>query len=137
VALLGFTLPTLPQRQVWCYHCGHGFEVAPKATMLTCAGCYRRVNVEDVRLTREVRAEAIQTAGRIFIGPRARVIAKDIHGGAGIDIQGIVDAHVGSWRRVTIGPAAWFRGSCDAPVLHIAPGAQVEGATFKVGVPQA
>jgi cytoskeletal protein CcmA (bactofilin family) len=136
VALLGFTLPTLPQRQVSCTHCGHAFEVAPKASVLTCASCYQRVNVEDVRLTRETSGDVIETAGRIFVGPRARVIAKAIRGGAGIDIQGIVEGHIASWKRVTIGPAAWFRGSCEAPVLQIAPGAQVDGASFKIGVPQ-
>ncbi len=121
-------------RRVVCYHCGHAFEVAPKASVLTCSGCYRRVNVEDVRLTREVNAEAIQTAGRIWIGPRARVIAGAIDGGAGVDIEGIVEARVRSWRRVTIGPAAWFRGTCSTPVLHVAPGAAVEEAGFYVGL---
>jgi Polymer-forming cytoskeletal len=132
---LGLARPTA-NRSVVCYHCGHRFEVAPKASVLTCSGCYRRVNVQDVRLTREVNTEAIQTAGRIWIGPRARVIAGVIEGGAGVDIEGIVQGEVRSGHRVTIGPAAWFRGRCSTPVLHVSPGAAVEGAGFHVGIPR-
>ena len=68
------------KKAVYCYRCGHGFDVDSETMSTSCAGCHRNIVVEDLVLKKNrpklVMVTELQTCGRLVVPRGARVVAE-------------------------------------------------------------
>lgn len=116
------------KRTVYCYLCGHGIEVSPRAMSTTCPGCHKAIKIEDVIVKSYVPVVDLQTCGMIRITKRGRVAAKRIQCGGGIVCEGAMEGCIETEGAVELGPKAFWKGkSLQSRALHIAAGAKLVG----------
>jgi hypothetical protein len=120
------------QRAVQCVHCLRRFPVPPKAMILTCPACFRRVRVEDVIVSAAQHTPRLETCGRIVIRPRARVVAETVVAGMGLEVHGELTARWVTAERVRIGPQGRWTGDCTAASIVVDPGGTILGGRFTV-----
>ena len=93
-----------------------------------CPQCHKAVKIEDVVIKSYLPVNDLQTCGSIKITRRGRVVAKNIHAGDGIVVEGTMEGEVVSEGAITLGPKAEWKGDLlSTDHLDIAEGAVVVG----------
>lgn len=116
-----------------CLHCDRPQEVARKAQSVTCKHCYKRLELQDLVISRYEARRAIETTGIVTIEKRGQVIADRVHCG-GLIVRGKLKGHVNSRGPVLVGPEADLIGDVTAPTMAIGAGAVLDGE-YQVGKP--
>jgi len=115
-------------RRIYCYLCGHPFEVTPRAMSTSCPGCHKAIKIEDVKVATYVPVTALETCGSIIVTRRGRIAAKRISAGDSITIEGVVDGAVRCRGSVIMTSRASWRGAeLTGRSLSIDEGATLDG----------
>lgn len=123
--------PTVDTVTIACLHCGKQQDVGRKAQTVTCKHCYKRLELQDLVISRYDARRAIETIGIVTVEKKGNVIADRIHCG-GLIVRGKVKAEVQSRGPVLVGPEADLIGDVTAPTMAIGAGAVLEGF-YEVG----
>lgn len=121
------------QRTVQCIHCCRRFDVPRKAMILTCPACYKRVRVEDVVVSGEHHAPALETCGVIVVKADSLLVSPMVRAGMGLRVDGCLQGQRVEAGRVHLGSGARWAGDCRAGAMAIDPGATILSGSFHVG----
>jgi hypothetical protein len=121
-------------RSVQCYHCGHRFEVGPRAMTISCPSCYKPLKVDDVVVKTMEAVRRIQTCGRVVVQKTGRVYAQLVEAQEGVEVQGVMEAKVVSGGPVLIGKKATWKGDCRAPTLAVELGGTIVSGFFEISL---
>ena len=114
-----------------CLHCNKPQEVSRKAQSVTCQHCYKRLDLQDIPISRYEARRVIETVGIVTVEKKGNVIADKIHCG-GLIVRGKVKGNVHSRGPVLVGPEADLIGDVTAPTMAVGAGAVLEG-DYRVG----
>jgi len=108
-----------------CVYCGHALYAPRRALIIRCPKCFTQIHVKDVLIENDLDAPRTITAGKIIVGPEARVRGDLI--ACHIVIAGRVLGEVLASHSCRVTATGKVAGRILSRQLAIAPGAIVEG----------
>lgn len=121
---------------VYCYLCGHRFEVGRRTMTTSCPACFRAVLIEDVVINNYQGVMNVETCGKLIVKKNGNVIAtKRVVAYGGIEVMGRLQCgHALTAGLACIKPRAEWKGDLDAPSVDIQEGAKIHGGRFRIPV---
>lgn len=77
---------------------------------------------------------ALETCGRVVIGPTARLRTRSIAASESVDVGGDVATRLTSRGLVRLRDGSVFQGECVAACLEVQEGAVIKGGYFEIGM---
>ncbi len=115
------------KKTVFCYLCGHPFDVSTRAMTVNCPKCHKQLMIDDVTVKTYTAVTTLPSCGTIVVRARGRVVAKKVLGQIGVECNGTIEADIETTGFVRLGKKAKCKGAIRAGTLKIADGAQLTG----------
>ena len=109
-----------------CPYCSRPTEVALRAMSIFCPHCRKRVILENYKITSYYAVREFFTCGDIVVEKKGQVIATIRAGN--LTVKGKVQGDVCVQGTVKLLKGAAMKGSIEAPVVDVEPGASFDGA---------
>jgi len=120
-------------RFIYCYLCGHRFEVGRRTMSTSCPKCHRPVLVEDIVVKGYRAVMRLETCGKVVTKKGGIVAQQHVVAHAGIVVEGRLNAkETRCPGHVTIASTAEWRGDLHAVSLELQEGAVIIDGHFRV-----
>jgi len=125
-----------PERIVLCYHCKAEIAVPAAARTASCPTCYKGIVLDDLAVREGAgMAGRLSTCGKVTIHKKARAVTRHVEAGAGVEVDGVLEAKVNCGGTLVVGAKGRIKGDCNAPSLVVEEGGIIEGGFFRIGHP--
>jgi len=118
---------------VYCYLCGHRFEVGRRTMSTSCPKCSRPLIIEDLEIRNYQGVINVETCGRLIVKRRGNVIATNrVVAWGGIEIQGKLQCSEALTAGLAlIGSRSEWKGDLKAGSFLVKDGAKIHGGHFQ------
>ncbi len=104
------------------------------ARTASCPVCYKGIVLDDLAVREGAgMSSRLATCGKVTIHKKARAVTRHVEAGAGVEVDGVLEAKVNSGGTVVVGAKARVKGDFSAPSLVVEEGAVIEGGFFRIG----
>lgn len=129
-----FPMKPPPERFVLCYHCKAEIAVPAAARTASCPACYKGIVLDDLAVREGAgMAGRLSTCGKVKVHKKARAVTRQVEAGAGVEVDGVLEARISSGGTLVVGSKGRLKGDCTAPSLVVEEGGIIEGGFFRIG----